>query len=198
MKNSLFQLVIFSLVLICGCSNTAANKASGFLTNAEKYQSNCEDIDYREKEISCHRLKAGNQFIIGYRSISKRSGSDSQGFEKLTIYSNTKLDPGHKYLIPNDGIEIFYSHGLSFMPGKGGCYGKAKSGFFEIANTDKNQIIVNLSMDFEMKSPLNYQGHCSFKKIIKSFEITTKNYNDLTPWDGQFDSPVNIIDETTP
>ncbi|WP_295566441.1 hypothetical protein [uncultured Stenotrophomonas sp.] len=168
-----------------------------YVADADSGPDGCSTVDYRELALACHRISEGNRTVVGIREYS-RSGLDSDRFRKVTFSLPAVLRVGDTIDLSSTDVKAFYSTGLSFMPGKVGCYGSAISGRISVLRNAGRTLELDVQALFDLKSPLQWKGHCSvraFNERIKAVRLPAER---LRAWEGVPGKGDSIIEESLP
>lgn len=193
-----FFLVAIISFALCACtmSQQTRKETTFFLEKANLELPQCLSADYRELEISCHRLYSGEKIAVASREYD--SEPHMQSFKKWTVLLPSNAKTGDKFYVSKDDVTISYSYGFSFNPGKSGCFGIFEKGEIEVISKNENNISIRLSGDVTMKRPLNRGTACGFIKLEKSIAATYTKYENLSPWDGKINKGASLTEETYP
>ena len=191
------------LLIICGSLLTTAclPKRQGatqefYVQHADSIQQGCDAVNYEELGVACHRLKNGDFKVIGVREYSDR-GLDQERFRKVTFVVPADLKQGDRIELTASETKAFYSTGLSYMPGKAGCYGSAISGSLLITRLETPIIELQVDAVFDLKSPAGYESHCSLREYRTTILAKRKEIGELGPWEG-VPGDADYFEEGTP
>lgn len=184
---------------ICGCAslNPASREIFFFVEDADSISPSCRSVDYQEAAIACHRLARGREIVVGIRRYSD-ARIDREGFRKITFVIDKDVKDGEVIKIPSDRARAAFGSGLSFMPGKSGCYGEATSGTVSVSRTDMKSLRVNAAVNFHLKSPLDWAGECKSLEFRSSFTAEKLNLEDMGPWEGGRGMDDSLVSESVP
>ncbi len=190
----LFLRIASGFVLsACGHNQSISNESTFFVEGVSIDRKACEEATVKELEVACHRLTlTQNQLVVAYRLYE---GGREPSFTKLTIALPLDAKDGDVFKFPSLTTSVFYSTGVSFSPGKSGCFGFAQAGTVAIKQKTSEAIIVDIKVHINASSPLNWPGECTNININKTFAAHVRQYDDLSPWDG-VKKDADIIDET--
>lgn len=185
-------------LMLSACSLLPTKTGSSFyVTDADSADERCNTVTYRELALACHRISAGNHTVVGVREYS-RSGMDSDRFRKVTFSLPTGLRPGDTIDLPSADAKAFYSTGQSFMPGKTGCYGNATSGRISVRRTSERILEFDVQALFDLKSPLEWKGHCSVRSFNGHIKAVRLPIERLRAWEGVPGKGDSVIEEGVP
>lgn len=197
---SIFQVfliaVICSALLACANNKHITQENTFFLSDVNIEYPLCLSADYSERELACHRLERGNRIAVAVREYDNKP--HWQTFKKLTVFLPKNTKAGDKFHLPQDDIVIFYSLGLSFGPGKSGCFGVVEKGEVEVVSKDEYTIAIRLIGNPTMKRSLNLRDDCNLVQLDKLISAHYKKYEDLSPWDGKINKGASLTEETYP
>ncbi|QEY11183.1 hypothetical protein [Cellvibrio sp. KY-YJ-3] len=187
--------VILSIInLLLSCGNTQLTPMeSAFFVNDTSIVEGCEKSETKQLEIACHRLVPLTGRLVIANRIYERGREPS--FTKVTISLPDKIENGDIFNFSSPDTRLFYSAASSFLPGKSGCFGFAKSGTLIIRQITAETIIVDLSVVVETASPLGWKGICGNISLKKQFTVHHRNYEELSPWDGVKKEDTEVMQE---
>jgi len=135
--------------------------------------------------------------VVGVREYSS-GGVDTERFLKVTLFFDGDLSEGEVFQIPSKNVRVVFGSGLSFMPGKSGCYGEAKSGTVSVVGRSVEQLELDVAALFDLKSPLSWNDACN-EYMFRS-RILAKRYlfEELGAWEGVKSADDSIVAESTP
>lgn len=194
----LFFPLVFALAACTNSSIAPKINKEAFFTNASVVDDiDCLNKSHSNLELSCHRLTNSNHQAVGVREFSSSDEHHFDKFKKLTIVFSKKVRKDDIYQIGNL-TEAYFSYGLTYSLGKVGCYGAAKAGSIHVLNIDETKIVLDIKIDFEMKSPSGIEGRCKQENYSEILTAYYKPYESLTVWDGVSNEKSLGINEAHP
>lgn len=183
--NNLGKAAAFALALfVVSCAATGQTKflaVKGVSTNVEE----CLEVDSRQLQFACHRLRPGEMIAIAIREFSPSRKVDGSGFSKVTIMLPKDVSAGDVFSLPSDSASVFYSRGSSAFAGKRGCYGVATSGRIEVMSVETDAIETSVDVVVYMKSPLDWPGQCEPVRLQRTLRANWTEYDSLGAWEGK-------------
>lgn len=180
----------------CGTTPLPSTESIFFVENTSIDKEPCKKSDVKELEIACHRLVPfQTQLVIANRLYER---GYEPAFTKLTISIPETATEGDSFNLPSSIATVFYSTGFSYMPGKSGCYGFAQSGTILIKRRTPEIINIEVNVNINTLSPLEWPGVCKTIRISRSYSADRKAYGELSAWDGVRGKNTDVIDERVP
>lgn len=148
-----------------------------------------EKVGEREEHFGhvAHRLKAGNGFVLGYRSYSNGNVMwiDDEGFHKITIWLPAGAPQGRVDLDLADRtrVLVLVSQGGSAWPDNA-CSGHVSAGKLRIDKRgDRYQVNLHGTLAPHGNGPVR-PDHCTPHKVDIAFAANQLQLGQLTPWLG--------------
>lgn len=192
MENKLTYFLFLLLISGCALIRTENQETMFFVDKADSILPACDETDRREAALACHRLVEGGAVVVGIRRYSN-PGLDRENFRKTTFVVDTDVAVGEVIDISSGRVRAAYGTGLSFMPGKSGCYGQAISGTVSILRNNDEFLELEATIEFDLKSPLGWTDACKNREFHARVVANRLTIKDLGPWEGvkaANDSPV--------
>lgn len=136
--------------------------------------------------------------MVATRGYNPGGGVDREIFTKMTFVLDSNLSVGEIVSIPSRRLRIFYSTGLSYMPGKTGCYGQASSGSAIVRQKTNDLVELEFDAVFDLQSPLKWQGDCLERNIKSQVIARMKPLSLLDAWEGVPAEGDSLIAESVP
>lgn len=168
-----------------------------FVPVADSISAGCEQVQYKEFALACHRITRGGQTVVGVREYADQ-GLDKEHFRKVTIVVDGGLQAGTVLDISKGQARAFYSTGASFMPGKSGCHGKGVSGTILVRTASTDVLELDINVVFDLKSPLGWPGHCGLRDYQATAVAKSLSFERLGPWEGVRSPGDSVIAEAVP
>lgn len=195
-------LALFICLIVSGCISRGFGASWGHVdafvvSSSDSISAGCDGVSYREVALACHRVSPGDNTVIGIRKYSDR-GLDQERFNKITIVFSGDISPNESFSVENGAVRIFYSTGPSFRLGGSGCYGRASTGEVTVRTIAGGAVAVEGHAIFDLKSPLDWPGHCKRRQEDFAFLAERRALADLGPWHGVPGESASLVDETHP
>lgn len=189
--------LLISMMSGCVSMRTGGSETTFFVENGESIFHSCAGVDHREAAIACHRLANGRHLVVGIRQYSD-AGVDREVFRKITFVIDHEVADGEVVELPSDRVRVAYGSGLSFMPGKSGCYGQATSGSVSVSRRGMEKLEIHANLRFDLKSPLGWADACEMLEFRSTIVATRSTFEDMGPWEGVRNADDSIISESAP
>ncbi|WP_440224171.1 hypothetical protein ACQQ2N_02890 [Dokdonella sp. MW10] len=154
-----------------------------FVDDAASISASCIDVGYREAALACHRIRDGDNLVVGLRRYSPNR-TDREGFLKLTFVIDRGVADGEVVELPSDRVKAAFGSGLSFMPGGSGCHGQATSGTVSFARTGKEALKLHADVVFDLRSAPGWPDHCKPYAFRSELEARRSTLDRMGPWEG--------------
>ena len=181
----------------CASLGSASGESTFFVEGAAAASPHCIDGDYRELAVACHRLVAGELLVVGLRQFTDGAG-DGAKFRKVTLFLTEDVREGETLSFPTNRARAVFGSGLSFMPGKSGCYGEAKSGTVTIKRRTQEVLELEIAIQFDLKSPLNWPDACNDGEFAETVIAQRSTMERFGPWEGVRGTEDSVVAESVP
>lgn len=168
-----------------------------YVLGGDAIEPSCEQANIREVAVACHRIKSGDATVIAIREYSRRMGDNSR-FRKITVVLHSeKISEGTRIDLASGGNKVFYSTGLSHMPGNAGCYGTSSSGHILVEKIRKRKMVLRMESSLDLSSTAGSVGACTRRVYKATITARERRLADLGPWEG-VPGGASYVDEGIP
>ena len=180
---STLMLLAVALSTACSTLRVPDSTTQFYVTGSQSIEEGCDQVPFAELAVACHRITPGGSTVIGLREYMD-DGLDAEKFRKITLVVNAPLKEGDHIDLLREPNRGFYGTGLSYMPGKAGCYGRLTAGTLTVEKVEAQKVRLQLDAQFELKSPTDFEGACGTLHYNTTIIARQRYLEELGPWEG--------------